>query len=47
MQTQDEEMERLKNEWNVGQAVRVKLYAKNQRLARELEELRDKLMKVC
>lgn len=46
IQTQDEEMERLKNEWNLGQAVRVKLYAENRRLAGELESLRDKLMKV-
>jgi hypothetical protein len=47
VQTQVEEMERLKDEWNVGQAVRVKLYAENQRLARELEEAKHKLVKVC
>jgi hypothetical protein len=47
VQSQTEEMERLKDEWNVGQNVRVKLYAENQKLARELEEVKDKLVKVC
>jgi chromosome segregation ATPase len=46
MQGQEEEMEKLKNEWNVGHTLRVKLHAENQRLASELEEAKDKLIKV-
>jgi predicted 3-demethylubiquinone-9 3-methyltransferase (glyoxalase superfamily) len=40
-----EDMHRIKDEWGVTQALNVRLYA--ERLTRELEEARDRLLKVC
>jgi hypothetical protein len=40
------DMDRMKDEWGVTQALNVKLYAENRRLTRELEEVRDRLLKV-
>ncbi|KAF8223616.1 hypothetical protein L208DRAFT_1461751 [Tricholoma matsutake] len=43
MQTQTNEIERLKDEWNVGQAVRMRLHGENHRLANQLEGANEKL----